>query len=125
MGVEPEHQRGHLGGFPSDAHACHHAVRRPLVLDLQHRARPGLVAELTALRHNTVEAAAAEVLEPRRCQPAIAGRRREENGRGSGAKHVAQPPPALDEGRLAQVLAVQRGQVERDVDRRCANRQLA
>ena len=85
VGVEPEHQRGHLGGFPSDAHACHHAVRRPLVLDLLHRARPGLVAELAALRHNTVEAAAAEVLEPRLGQPAVVCRRGEEHGLGGAA----------------------------------------
>ncbi len=115
--VEAEDQRADRAlGFPRPP-AHHHAVDRPLALDLRHPlALAREVGRVELLRHHPLDAA----------QPAlgllgVAGQRRQlEPGRRGDR---LQPPPALAQRRLEQRLVALGEQVEGDVLRRDLRRQ--
>ena len=105
VGVEPEQQRAdrlRLGLV--QAEAADDAVRRALVLDLEHRARVRLIRVLGVLGDDAVQAGALEVLEPAGGERLVARERRDvERRRGAGQRGL-QRGAALPERPRLQVL---------------------
>ena len=90
------------------------AVGGPLVLDLEHRPLARLVRRIEPLRDDAVETGALEPLEPVGRGRAIAGRRRQVDGRLGAAEDGLQAGSPLALRDLAQVLVAEREQVPGD-----------
>jgi hypothetical protein len=101
--------------------AGHHAVGRPLVLDLEHDPPVRLVGAGQRLSDDPVQAGSLELLEPSLSQGVVGGRRRHVEGRGHAGQRLFQRRPALLERPLGVVVVAEGEQVERDeVGRRLA-----
>ena len=91
--VQPEQQRADVRARPVlvPAEAGDDAVRRALVLDLEHRALARLVRRVEALGDDAVEPGALEPIEPVGGGRPVAGRRRQVDRRLRLAEHGLEP----------------------------------
>ena len=89
------------------------AVGGARVLDLDHRPLARLVAAVVRLGHHAVQAGAFESRQPVDRGRAVAGHRRHMNRRRDVGERALERPPALGHRLAAQVLAVERQQIER------------
>ena len=123
--VQPEQQRpDRVGAALVRPVARHHAVRRPVVLDLEHHALVRLVQHRPRLRDQAVKPRALELAEPLRGDLLIGRRGRQVDGRGRAGQRLLERGAALGERALRVVNRVQRQQVERDeVGRRLRGQQ--
>ena len=99
------------------------AIRRALVLDLEHGALVRLVRAGKRLGHHSVQPGALELGEPLHGHLVIAGGRREMNGRIGAGQAFLESRPALLERPLGVIGVVQREQVKGNEARRRLLRQ--
>jgi hypothetical protein len=97
----------------------HHAVGRPLVLDLEHDPPVRLVDARERLGDDPVQAGSLELLEPSLRQRVVGGRRGQVEGRGHAGQRIFQRRPALLERPFGVVVVAEGEQVERDEVGRC------
>ena len=113
--VEPEEERP---DSPTTAlvptKASNDTIRRARVLDLEHRALARFVDPLNRLGDDPIEAGAFKAIEPLGCNSAIARHRRQVDRRPNLPEDRFEPRATLDLREAAQIVAVNREQIEAD-----------
>jgi len=115
--VEAEEQRADAGAVLVDAVAGDRAVRRPLVLHLDHRPLVGRVGAVEALGDDAVEAPTLEAVEPALGHRGVLRGRREVERRHGVRQEVEEDSAALAQGLLGHD-AITHGQHVEQHDRR-------
>ena len=90
----------------------HHAVGRPLVLDLQHGPLGGEISQVTGFGHHAVEAGTLETREPVAGHVGILRGRGEVHGGPGRLEYLLELTPPLGIGHLTQVTIAHRQHIE-------------